>query len=216
MLGYFKLLTIIQASHDWQRTEPKMQVGQKTENVPVFSSAGYVGLFCQYLYIKAGLFFFFFFCSNWNLRWQPCWFTCYQEHKKVGLRMLALFLSLIQTTGHKMAALMFCVTFKCWFVTTRKRNQAKKNLLFFTNFIAADTDSEASLVQLPFICPAILCIFRALEWSSHCQTGWATLAPFITVNQHSWISHVLTGKASPIQVLTNNWKTLNTTNTSCW
>ena len=56
-------------------------------------------------------------CQFELLRKQPCWFTLYQRRaEKVGswhksfvpfLHMLALFItSLIQTTGHKMAALM--------------------------------------------------------------------------------------------------------------
>jgi len=38
------------------RLARKQKMCQKTENVPMFSPAGYAGLFCQYLYIKAVLF----------------------------------------------------------------------------------------------------------------------------------------------------------------
>ena len=162
MLGYFKLLTIIQVSHDWQRTEPKMQVGQKTENVPENRKCANV-FTCRLCWVVLSIFIYkggTFFCSYWNSRWQPCWFTCYQEHKKVGLRMLALFLSLIQTTGHKMAALMFFVTFKCWFVTTRKRNQATtKNLIFLQ--ISLLLIQTAKLLR--FSCPSFIQLYYAFS-----------------------------------------------------
>ena len=141
-----------------RRAKAKTQVGLKTENVQMFSYACFICLVCQHL--SEGNAFLLQICSP-----QCTGFTLYQGRAEKGWLMMCLIhfshmlapfvTSLMQTAGHKMAALMFMFFLQIsnvdFFLTNKTGNQLKNTAFIFYFFLnCTHLDSAHVAASAPF------------------------------------------------------------------